>query len=46
MPTKEDMKITLEDILEWLKNDGCINDVHYDEESVIKQIEEVLAREG
>ena len=32
----------LEEILEWLENGGMIEDIHYDEQSIIDRIEEVL----
>jgi hypothetical protein len=33
--------ITLEDILEWLET-GMVNDVHYDEQSIIDAIRETI----
>ena len=32
----------LEEILEWLENDGFIEDIHYDEQSIIDRTKEVL----
>lgn len=33
--------VTLSDVLEWMKT-GYINGVHYDEESLIEEVERVL----
>lgn len=35
-------KELLEDILEWLRHDGFINGVHYDDKSIIDEIERVV----
>lgn len=37
----DDMIVTLQDIKEWF-NTGMINDVHYDQESIVTQIEITL----
>jgi ribosomal protein S8 len=39
---KDKLRELLEEILEWLKNDGFIEDIHYDEQSIIDRIKEVL----
>lgn len=36
------LRICLEDILEWLQTGGFIDGVHYDDQSVIDSIKEVL----
>lgn len=35
------LRLALEDVLEWLL-DGTVNDVHYDEDSIIESIQSTL----
>lgn len=38
----DNLRETLKDVLEWFTNDGFVNDVHYDDASIIAQIQAAL----